>query len=102
VADVTFSPRAAITLTFIAFGVLVGAQIGAIPVLKANAGVDAFTFGVLSGLSTAANILALALGDGSTGILTTAALSCSFCQLPLWHWRAACWSIRFSHLASPS
>ncbi len=61
-ANLNFSPRSAITLTFIAFGVLVGAQIGAIPVLKANAGVDAFTFGILSGLSTAANILALGLG----------------------------------------
>jgi predicted MFS family arabinose efflux permease len=59
---VTFTPRAAITLTFIAFGVMVGAQIGAIPVLKANADVDAFTFGILTGLGTAANILALALG----------------------------------------
>jgi predicted MFS family arabinose efflux permease len=59
---VTFTPRAAITLTFIAFGVMVGAQIGAIPVLKANAEVDAFTFGILTGLGTAANILALALG----------------------------------------
>jgi predicted MFS family arabinose efflux permease len=49
-------------LTFIAFGVLVGAQIGAIPVLKVNAGVDSFTFGILSGLSTSANILALGLG----------------------------------------
>jgi predicted MFS family arabinose efflux permease len=62
VADLKFSPRAAITLCFIAFGVLVGAQIGAIPVLKTNSGVDAFSFGILSGLSTAANILALALG----------------------------------------
>jgi predicted MFS family arabinose efflux permease len=59
---VTFTPRAAITLTFIAFGVMVGAQIGAIPVLKAQAGVDAFTFGILTGLGTAANILAMALG----------------------------------------
>jgi MFS family permease len=59
---VTFTPRAAITLVFIAFGVMVGAQIGAIPVLKVNAGVDAFAFGILTGLGTAANILALALG----------------------------------------
>jgi len=59
---VKFTPRSAITLTFIAFGVLVGAQIGAIPVLKAQAGVDAFTFGILTGLGTAANILALTLG----------------------------------------
>ena len=58
----TFTPRAAITLTFIAFGVMVGAQIGAIPVLKVQAGVDAVTFGFLAGLGTAANILALALG----------------------------------------
>lgn len=57
-----FTPRAAITLTFIAFGAMVGAQIGAIPVLKANAGVNAIEFGILAGLCTAANILALALG----------------------------------------
>lgn len=58
----TFSPRTAITLTFVAFGILVGAQVGAIPVLKAQSGVDAFTFGILTGLCTAANIAALALG----------------------------------------
>lgn len=58
----TFTPRAAITFVFIAFGVMVGAQIGAIPVLKAQSGVDAVTFGILAGLGTAANIVALALG----------------------------------------
>ena len=58
----TFSPRTAITLTFVAFGIMVGAQVGAIPVLKAQSGVDAFTFGILAGLCTGANILALALG----------------------------------------
>ena len=60
--SVTFTPRGAITLTFIAFGVMVGAQIGAIPVLKVNAGVDALTFGILTSFGTAANILALAMG----------------------------------------
>jgi predicted MFS family arabinose efflux permease len=58
----TVSPRTAITLTFVAFGIFVGAQVGAIPVLKAQSGVDAFTFGILAGLCTAANIAALALG----------------------------------------
>ncbi len=58
----TPSPRTAVTLTFLAFGALMGALVGAIPVLKAQTGVDAFTFGILAALSTAANILALGLG----------------------------------------
>lgn len=57
-----FTPRSAITLTFIAFGALVGAQIGAIPVLRAQSGVSALEFGVLAGLCTAANVMSLALG----------------------------------------
>ncbi|MFO1034072.1 MAG: hypothetical protein U1E15_08400 [Hyphomicrobiales bacterium] len=57
-----FSPRAAITFTFIAFGVLVGAQVGAIPILREQSGVNSFTFGILAGLCTAANIVALAAG----------------------------------------
>jgi MFS family permease len=59
---VTFTPRTAITLTFIAFGMAVGAQVGCIPVLRAQSGVDSFTFGILAGLCTGANIVALALG----------------------------------------
>jgi MFS family permease len=53
------SPRAAITLTFIAFGAIIGAQIGAIPTLKQQAGISDFMFGVLSGLATACTILAM-------------------------------------------
>lgn len=56
------SPRTAITLTFIAFGVVVGSQVGAIPVLKDQSGMDKLTFGIVSGLATVFNILALAIG----------------------------------------
>ena len=56
------SPRLAITLTFIAFGVMVGSQVGSIPVLKDQSNIDKLTFGILSGVATAANILAMGLG----------------------------------------
>ena len=56
------TPRGAVTLTFIAFGVVAGLQIGAIPVLKDQSGMDKFAFGIVSGIATAANILAMSLG----------------------------------------
>jgi predicted MFS family arabinose efflux permease len=56
---VTITPRLAITLTFIAFGVMAGLQVGAIPVLRAQSSIDSMAFGILSGLSTAASILAM-------------------------------------------
>ncbi len=56
------SPRAAITLTFIAFGAMVGSQVGTIPVIKAQSGADAFIFGILASLGTLATILAMSLG----------------------------------------
>ena len=56
------TPRLAVTLTFIAFGMMVGSQIGAFPILRAQSSVDSFAFGILAGLATAANVLALSLG----------------------------------------
>ncbi|MBG1233610.1 MFS transporter [Aestuariivirga litoralis] len=56
------TPRVAVTLTFIAFGAMMGAQLGAIPVLKAQSGTDSFWFGVLTSVGTAANIVAMSLG----------------------------------------
>src|SRR5579885_1270613 len=57
-----FTPRVAVTLTFMAFGALMGSQIGAIPVLKAQSGTSSFVFGVLAGLATLATIIAMSLG----------------------------------------
>ena len=56
------SPRTAITLTFIAFGAMVGSQVGTIPVIKAQTGADAFVFGILASLSTLGTIFAMSLG----------------------------------------
>ena len=56
------TPRAAITLTFIAFGAIVGSQVGTIPVIKAQSGADAFVFGILASLGTLGTILAMSLG----------------------------------------
>jgi hypothetical protein len=57
-----FTPRAAITLTFIAFGIVAGSQIGAIPVLRAQGGINSVTFGIVAGICTGAGILAMAIG----------------------------------------
>ena len=56
------SPRTAITLTFIAFGAMVGSQVGTIPVIKAQSGVDSWVFGVIASLGTIGTILAMSLG----------------------------------------
>jgi len=56
------SPRTAITLTFIAFGAMVGSQVGTIPVIKAQSGVDAWVFGIIASLGTVGTILAMSLG----------------------------------------
>lgn len=58
----TISPRLAITLTFIAFGVIVGGQIGAFPALRIQAGLDSFMFGALATLATLGSIAGLSLG----------------------------------------
>ena len=56
------TPRLAITLTFIAFGVIFGGHFGAIPALKAQAGLDVFLFGALAMFSTMSTIAAMSLG----------------------------------------
>jgi len=56
------TPRVAVTLTFIAFGAVMGSQTGAIPVLKQQTGADAFVFGILASCGTLANIVAMSLG----------------------------------------
>ena len=56
------TPRTAITLTFIAFGVIMGSHVGAIPTLKVQAGLDSFLFGALATLATLSNIIAMSLG----------------------------------------
>ncbi len=56
------TPRTAITLTFIAFGAIVGSQVGTIPVVKAQSGADSFIFGILASLGTLGTIFAMSLG----------------------------------------
>jgi predicted MFS family arabinose efflux permease len=58
----TISPRLAITLTFIAFGMIMGGHIGAIPALKLQAGINEFEFGALAMMAAIANITAMSLG----------------------------------------
>ena len=58
----TITPRLAITLTFVAFGMIFGGHIGAIPTLKVQAGLDVFVFGALAMFSTMSTIVAMSLG----------------------------------------
>ncbi|MDE2446258.1 MAG: hypothetical protein KGO94_08765 [Alphaproteobacteria bacterium] len=58
----TITPRFAITLTFLAFGMMMGGQIGAFPALRQQAGISALEFGVLSMLAAVSNIAAMSLG----------------------------------------
>lgn len=55
------TPRVAITLTFMAFGMMMGGQIGAFPALREQAHINAFEFGALSMLAAVANIGAMSL-----------------------------------------
>ena len=56
------TPRIAITLTYICFGVCVGANIGALPELQAHTGVTSYIFGFMAALGTLANIGMMAMG----------------------------------------
>ena len=56
------TPRLAITLTYICFGVCVGANLGALPELQAHSGVTPYIFGFMAALGTLANIAMMALG----------------------------------------
>jgi predicted MFS family arabinose efflux permease len=56
------TPRVAVTLTFLAFGMMLGGQIGAFPALREQTGINAFEFGALSMLAAVANIGAMSLG----------------------------------------
>ena len=56
------SPRVAITLTYMCFGVCVGINIGALPALQERTGVTAYIFGFMAALGTLANISMMALG----------------------------------------
>ncbi len=56
------TPRLTVTIVFIAFGFVVGANIGAIPVLVKQSGVSPFIFGIMAALGMVSNISALSLG----------------------------------------
>lgn len=58
----TLTPRITVTLVFIAFGFVVGANIGAIPVLVKQSDVSPFIFGIMAALGMVSNITALSLG----------------------------------------
>ncbi len=57
-----FTPRATITLTFIAFGAVVGINVGALAVLQKQAGVTPLIFGYMAALGMLSNILVMGLG----------------------------------------
>ena len=57
-----FTPRIAILLTFFAFGVMVGSNVGAFPILIKQASVSPFAFGIMGGLGMLANIIAMSIG----------------------------------------
>jgi MFS family permease len=59
---IKLTPRATVTLVFIAFGFVGGANIGAIPVLVTQSGVSPFIFGIMAALGMVSNITALSLG----------------------------------------
>lgn len=56
------SPRLAITLTYMCFGVCVGVNIGALPELQTRTGVTPYVFGYMAALGTLANIAMMILG----------------------------------------
>ena len=56
------SPRVAITLTYMCFGVCVGVNIGALPELQSRTGVTAYIFGFMAAIGTLANIVMMSLG----------------------------------------
>jgi MFS family permease len=57
-----FSPRAAITLTFIAFGAVVGINVGSLAVLQKQAGITPLIFGYMAALGMLSNIIVMGLG----------------------------------------
>lgn len=57
-----FSPRTTITLTFIAFGSVVGINVGALAVLQKQAGVTPLIFGYMAALGMLSNIVVMGLG----------------------------------------
>ena len=56
------SPRVAITLTYMCFGVCAGINIGALPALQGRTGVTPYIFGFMAALGTLANIVMMSLG----------------------------------------
>ena len=56
------TPRLAVTLVFIAFGFVLGSNIGAIPVLVKQSGVSPFIFGLMAAMGMVSNISAMSLG----------------------------------------
>jgi MFS family permease len=56
------TPRFAITMAFIAFGAVVGINVGALPVLQKQAGVTPLIFGYMAALGMLSNILVMGLG----------------------------------------
>ncbi len=59
---IRLTPRLAVTLVFIAFGFVLGSNIGAIPVLVKQSGVSPFIFGLMAAMGMVSNISAMSLG----------------------------------------
>jgi MFS family permease len=58
----SLSPRAVVTLTFFAFGAMVGSNLGALPMIVKQASVSPFLFGAVAGTGMLANILMMSVG----------------------------------------
>ncbi|WP_374333248.1 hypothetical protein [Aestuariivirga sp.] len=61
-ADALSSPRTAISIVFVTFGIAIGALAGSMPSVMRNAGIDAETFGLGLTLSTALTVGAMSVG----------------------------------------
>jgi hypothetical protein len=57
------TPRGAVLLVFAAFGALVGANVGALPIILQNAGVDEKLFGFAQGANMSAGLVAMGAGS---------------------------------------
>ncbi|MFO1131197.1 MAG: hypothetical protein U1E16_04175 [Hyphomicrobiales bacterium] len=61
-ADALSSPRTAISIVFVTFGIAIGALAGSMPSVMRNAGIDAETFGLGLTLSTVLTVGAMSVG----------------------------------------
>ena len=57
-----FTPRQAVTFCFIAFGAMVGSNVGSLPILRGQSAVTDISFGLLAALGTLSNVGVMGFG----------------------------------------